>query len=162
MFFNYRNPHHGRTLPLRFALDEKISVRRPLPSLRRTALGEKTWSSVRLGPPSAFVRGRPSSSYDVWSRHLEFSQSVMTLKLTLTSFDPNFYFGWSGLVFQSTQLSRSTENYLSGRQWMINLFPVPQLHYTDDEIHGNESDVPQFKIRFNALTYFIKKLKQVL
>ena len=97
MYFNYRNPHHGRTVrfgPLWSALDEKISVRRPLPSLRRTvrlnfwsasvrfgrnfkvrcprpslrrtALGEKTWSSVRLGPPSAFVHGRPSSSYDVW------------------------------------------------------------------------------------------------
>ena len=98
MYLNYRNPHHGRTVrfgPLWSALDEKISVRRPLPSLRRTvrlnfwsasvrfgrnfkvrcprpslrrtALGEKTWSSVRLGPPSAFVRGRPSSSYDVWT-----------------------------------------------------------------------------------------------
>ena len=106
MYFNYRNPYHGRTVrfgplwtknsvrrPLWSALDEKSSVRRPLPSLRRTvrlnfwsasvrfgrnfkvrcprpslrrtALGEKTWSSVRLGPPSAFVRGRPSSSYDV-------------------------------------------------------------------------------------------------
>ena len=51
---------------------------------------------------------------------------------------------------------------ISGRQRMINSFPVPQLHHTDDEIHANESDVPHFKIRFNALKYFIKKLKQVL
>ena len=45
---------------------------------------------------------------------------------------------------------------------MIRPNPVPQLHHTDDEIHANESDVPHFKIRFNALTYFIKKLRQVL
>ena len=66
-------------------------------------------------------------------------------------------FSLSNYSFKSVQV----EN-ISGKQRMINSFPVPQLHHTDDEIHANKSDVPHFKIRFNALTYFIKKLKQVL